>query len=100
MKITIKEGSKEALRLKKLVSLGYYKNPTDATTAAINSLYQSKLAEETERQALRSSQENFGVDLYKMQGLNQPGIEEDNDDQKSKKPSKVSRPAKISASPR
>jgi Arc/MetJ-type ribon-helix-helix transcriptional regulator len=69
MKITIKDGGREESRVQKLVSLGLFKNATEATEAAINALYEDALARELAQSAEAQAAESRGLDLAVLQGL-------------------------------
>jgi hypothetical protein len=69
MKITIKDGGREESRVLKLVSLGLFKNATEATEAAINALYEDALARELAQSAEAQAAESHGIDLASLQSL-------------------------------
>jgi hypothetical protein len=69
MKITLKDGGREEHKLLKLVTIGRFKNATDATEAAINLLYQKVLAEEMQAGVGAQRESHDDVDLFRLQGL-------------------------------
>ncbi len=69
MKITIKDGGREEIRLLKLVKLGLYKTATEATEAAINALYEDALAKELAHSSEAQAAESRGLNLAAFQGL-------------------------------
>jgi hypothetical protein len=69
MKITIKDGGREEIRLLKLVNLGLFKNATEATEAAINVLYEDALARELALSAKAQAAVSPDIDLASLQGI-------------------------------
>jgi hypothetical protein len=87
MKITIKDGGREESRVLKLVSLGLFKNATEATEAAINALYEDALACELAQSAEAQAAESRGLDLAALQSLTAGPNAADHDYNKDAMPS-------------
>lgn len=101
MKITLKDRGREEQKLLKLVSIGRFKNATDATEAAINLLYQQVLAEEIQAGVAAQMAYHGDVDLFRLQGLGDSQVAEKNlEDDDDESPRRGGRQGgKLSAQP-
>jgi Arc/MetJ-type ribon-helix-helix transcriptional regulator len=97
MKITIKDGGREESRILKLVSLGLYKNATEATEAAINALYEDALARELAQSVQAQAAESHGLDLAVLQDIAPGPSAAVSDDDVGGMASTSRQPAKLSA---